>query len=59
MLDFLPLARFLEVRERSGSQDWQKGLTAYLNADYVTTLQEWTPLAKQGNAPFAAFHWRP
>jgi len=34
----------------SWSQDWQKGLAAYLNDDYATALREWEPLAKQGNA---------
>ena len=39
--------------------EFPKGATAYESRDYATALREWTPLAKQGNAPFAAFHWRP
>ena len=30
--------------------DFQKGLTAAQNGDYVTAFREWTPLAEQGNA---------
>ena len=30
------------------SGDYQKGLKAYKSADYFTALQEWTPLAEQG-----------
>ena len=33
------------------SADFQKGLTAYDSEDYATALREWTPLAKQGDAP--------
>ena len=33
-----------------GAQDFQKGSTAYNAGDYVTALQEWTPLAEAGNA---------
>ena len=31
------------------AQDFQKGLTAYQAGDYATALQEWRPLAEQGN----------
>ena len=33
------------------SADLQKGLAAYSRGDYATALEEWTPLAEQGNAP--------
>jgi len=32
------------------AQDYQKGLSAYHAGDFVATLQEWRPLAEQGNA---------
>jgi TPR repeat protein len=32
------------------AQDFDKGLTAYRSGDYETALQEWRPLAEQGNA---------
>ena len=32
------------------AQDFQKGVAAYHAGDYVTALQEWRPLAEQGNA---------
>jgi len=31
------------------AQDWDKGLDAYNAGDYATALQEWRPLAGQGN----------
>ena len=31
------------------SSDFQEGLVAYANGDYVTALREWTPLAEQGH----------
>ena len=34
----------------SASADFQKGLTAARNGDFVTALREWTPLAEQGSA---------
>ena len=34
----------------SESADFQKGFAAYESGDYATTLREWTPLAKQGDA---------
>lgn len=30
--------------------DFQKGMNAYNQGDYVTTLKEWRPLAEQGHA---------
>ena len=39
-LAFTPLA----------AQDFQKGLAAAQAGDFATALQEWTPLADQGNA---------
>jgi len=36
------------------STDFQKGIDASNRGDYVTALQEWKPLAEQGNA-FAQF----
>jgi uncharacterized protein len=41
---------FLFNGEQGWSADFQKGLTAYETKDYGTALQEWLPLAKQGNA---------
>jgi hypothetical protein len=35
----------------SWSADFQKGFAAYQSGDYATALSEWTPLAKQGDAP--------
>ena len=32
------------------AQDFQKGLDAYDAGDYATALQEWRPLAEQGDA---------
>ena len=32
------------------AQDYQKGYDAYQAGDYATALQEWRPLAEQGNA---------
>ncbi len=34
----------------SWGADFDKGLTAYQNGDYVTALNEFTPLAEQGDA---------
>ena len=31
------------------AQDYQKGYDAYQAGDYATALQEWRPLAEQGN----------
>ena len=46
----LAVALLLGSAGVSWSQDFQKGLAAYLNDDYATALREWTPLAEQGNA---------
>jgi uncharacterized protein len=46
----LTLAVLLGSVGMSESADFQKGLTAYKFGDYATTLREWKPLAKQGNA---------
>jgi len=32
------------------AQDWNKGVDAYNAGDYATALQEWRPLAEQGDA---------
>ena len=32
------------------AQDFQRGMAAYKRGDYAIALQEWKPLAKQGNA---------
>ena len=32
------------------AQDFQKGFAAYQAGDFATALQEWTPLAEQGNS---------
>ena len=32
------------------AQDFQKGVDAYEAGDYATALQEWRPLAEQGDA---------
>ena len=37
------------------AQDFQKGLSAALAGDYATAMQEWKPLAKQGDA-FAQYN---
>ena len=47
----LTLALILGSSGVSWSADFQKGLTAYESGDYATALHEWTPLAKQSNAP--------
>ena len=47
----LTLALILGSLGVSWSADFQKGLTAYESGDYATALHEWTPLAKQSNAP--------
>jgi TPR repeat protein len=46
----LTLAVLLGCAGGSWSADLQKGVTAYQSGDYATTLREWTPLAKKGNA---------
>ena len=32
------------------AQDYEKGLAAYRSGDFATALQDWTPLADQGDA---------
>ena len=32
------------------AQDYEKGLEAYENGEYATALNEWRPLAQQGDA---------
>jgi len=39
----------------SWSADFNKGLLAYNNGDYATALEEWTPLAEQGDAQAQSF----
>ena len=39
----------------SWGADFNKGLTAYANADFATAFEEWKPLAGQGDAS-AQFH---
>lgn len=34
----------------AAAQDFDAGLRAYTSGDYATALQEWRPLAEQGNA---------
>jgi len=46
----LTIAVFLGSVGVSFSTDFQKGLTAARNGNYVTALREWKPLADQGNA---------
>ena len=46
----LTLAVLLGSVGVSASADFQKGLTAARNGDFVTALREWTPLAQQGSA---------
>ena len=46
----LSLTILLGSMGMSASADFQKGLTAARNGDFVTALREWTPLAQQGSA---------
>ena len=39
----------------SWSADFYKGFLAYNNGDYATALEEWTPLAEQGDAQAQSF----
>ena len=43
------LAFFMTLSSPVAAQEFQKGLTAYQAGDYATALQEWRPLAEQGN----------
>ncbi len=44
------LAVSMTLSSPVAAQDLQKGFSAYQAGDYATALQEWTPLAEQGNA---------
>ena len=46
----LTLAVLLGSVGVSVSADLQKGITAAQRGDYATAIQEWEPLAKQGDA---------
>ena len=41
---------FVMLTTPSWAGDFNKGLEAYDNGDYATALEEWTPLAEQGDA---------
>ena len=44
------LALLMTLSSPVAAQDLQKGLTAAQAGDYVTAIQEWTPLAEAGKA---------
>jgi uncharacterized protein len=44
------LAVSMTLSSPVAAQDLQKGFSAYQAGDYATALQEWKPLAEQGNA---------
>lgn len=46
----LGLSLFLANGSIAYAQDFQKGVEAYQKKDYATALDEWRPLAEQGNA---------
>jgi TPR repeat protein len=46
----LTLAVILGSAGMSWSANFQKGLTAYVSADFATALREWKSLAEQGYA---------
>ena len=47
----IPLLLLLSLISFPGwSADFDKGVTAFENGDFVTALKEWTPPAEQGNA---------
>ena len=46
----LTIAVLLGSARMSASADFQKGVAAAKNGDYLTALREWTPLAEQGHA---------
>jgi TPR repeat protein len=53
MIKLLRTATFLlctAVAVPAMAQDFDKGLEAFQAGDYETALQEWRPLAEQGNA---------
>ena len=41
---------FLVMPSIALTQDFKKGLSAYKVGDYASAIEEWTPLADQGNA---------
>ena len=49
-IHFLVLAFLMTLTSPVAAQDFQKGLAAFQAGDYATALQEWTPLAKAGDA---------
>ena len=44
------VASLMTLSSPVAAQDFQKGLAAYNAGDYVTAIQEWTPLAGAGDA---------
>jgi TPR repeat protein len=44
------LSLFLLIANPVASADYQRGVDAALQRDFVTTLREWNPLAEQGGA---------
>ena len=48
-LEAILLALLMTLSSPVAAQDFQKGLTAYNAGDFATAIQEWTPLAEQGN----------
>ena len=44
------LAVSMTLSSPVAAQDFQKGFAAYQAGDFATALQEWTPLAEQGNS---------
>ena len=46
---FLSLSLMLGIAASSLAQNYEKGLKAYRSGDYSTALQEWQPLAEQGD----------
>jgi TPR repeat protein len=47
---FLVVALVLSSGSVATAQDFDKGLVAYNAGDFVTALEEWRPLAEQGDA---------
>ena len=45
----ISLAFLMTLSAPVAAQDFQKGFAAYEAGDFATALQEWTPLAEQGN----------
>ena len=44
----ISLAFLVTLSSPVAAQDFQKGMVAFNAGDYVTALQEWTPLAEAG-----------